>query len=318
MTDALLARLVADAPCLPFVSLLHWLERLLGAEVGATGTERRIQLRHDASLAFHAGDVRGAELLATEVPAVVVTTQFAGLTGAVSPLPPMLLEALDHEHAGDFEPPLIALAQQRLLALLYRGLLKFDLTRAGDDAPARKWVLQLGGIACSREPRPPALPTAALLHLAPLLVTYPANAERLRVGVRALFSDLLSDAEVSVRGQQGGYVRLTARARARLGVDLRLGRSSALGGRLRAPAAAIALSIGPLSRRACATLGPGGARAEELLALVRLLVPETIETEVTLHPVHGSAPRLGQGARLKRDSWLEGRTPPQPVCFTIT
>ena len=162
-----------------------------------------------------------------------------------------------------------------------------------------------------------ALPTATLLHLAPLLVTYPANAERLRVGVRVLFADLLQDAEVSVQVQQGGYVRIPEPARARLGLDLRLGRSSALGDRLRAPSAAIALALGPLSRHACAVLGPGGVRAEELVALVRLLVPETVETAVTLQPVHGRARALGRGARLRRGSWLMGHAPPQPVCFTI-
>ena len=318
MSEALLARVLAEAPRLPFVTLLHWLERLLGVEVGAAEAEPRVRLRHDPSLTFHAGDVRGAERTTSDKPQVVVTTSFAGLTGAVSPLPTMLLEELprdDHDELA--EGPLLGLMQQRLLSLLYRGLLKFDLARAGDAAPARTWVLQLAGLPSRGGDRVAALSTATLLHLAPLLVVYPANAERLRVGVRALFVDLLQEAEVSVRVQQGGFVRITEQARARLGIDLRLGRTSALGDRCRAPSAAIALSLGPLSRQACAALGPGGARAEELRALVRLLVPETIATEVALHPGQGRAPALGRGARLKRDSWLTGQARPQPVCFTV-
>ena len=142
MTDALLERLLAEAPRLPFVSLLHWLERLLIVEIGTSESEPRVRLRHDPSLVFHAGDVKRAELVAGSEYAVEVTTSFAGLTGAVSPLPPVLLEVLAPSGAGEaIDHPLLALVQERLLALLYRGLMKFDLSRLGAAAPARQWVL---------------------------------------------------------------------------------------------------------------------------------------------------------------------------------
>ncbi|MET0342285.1 MAG: type VI secretion system baseplate subunit TssG, partial [Polyangiales bacterium] len=75
-----------------------------------------------------------------------------------------------------------------------------------------------------------------------------------------------------------------------------------LGARIRAPAGAIALVVGPLSAGAFLALRPGGDHASLLVALVRLLVPESLAVDIRLSPRTLPAARLGE-ARLG-SAWL--------------
>ena len=75
--------------------------------------------------------------------------------------------------------------------------------------------------------------------------------------------------------------------------------------------------IGPLSPKACAQLGPGGERYQELCSVISLLSPETIDLDVELQPSAGSMSRLGRkhGTRLGLNTWLGSRGSPTPVRF---
>ncbi len=317
MTSPALEQVVAQAERLPFVVLVSWLERLLGgsAEVGGPGPfqDEPVRFRHEPSLAFHSADVAGARLRRGGASRVHVelTTTFAGLTGAASPLPPLLLEGLARADDDDaLERDFLDLFHHRFLGLLYRGLLKFDLPRGfARQGPRRAldWLLLLGGLAPANAERVSGLPRGQLFRLAPLLVSYPANAERLAVALRVVLEDVLGEAEVQVAEMRGGYVDIDPSARARLGVDLRLGLSSALGGRAPAPASEIGVLISPLTPEACASLSPGGERFPVLNAVVLLFTPESVRVVIELTPVGTLGARLGrENARLGRHAWLGG------------
>jgi len=326
VSDALTS-LLASARTLPFEELVVRLEQRLGpaARVGGdAGSDRaRIRFRHDPALCFHESDVVEARLVPEERGGlrVDVTTSFLGLTGAVSPLPPLWIEALARDDDGSaVEGALLDIFHDRILRLLYRGLRERDVTDLqGGHAFIETCSLLLGGLLPSHAERLTGLGRADLMRLAPLLVAGAPSAQRLALAVRTVLEDVLEGASVQVREWTGGYVRLEPAHRARLGHGMRLGGNTLLGARLAAPASAITLEIGPLCPLACARLGPGEALHVRLRAVIALFAPETVQVAVRLQPRSGSAARLGGTARprLGRGTWLGRGARPAPLRFTF-
>ncbi len=313
---------------MPFVVFVGLIERLMPgkARVGEKGPfyAEPVRFCHDPSLIFHTTDVAHARLVGPTgrgAAYVELTTTFAGLTGSVSPMPLFFVEdvAQADEDTG-LQREFLDVFHHRLLGLLYRGLVRLDHPRdfvdgARDEGSRR--LLLLAGLLPEHATRLADLEPAWLLRLAPLLASYPSNSERLRVALMDALGDLLGPAIVRVESFVGGFVRIDEAERPRLGVDLQLGRNSALGRRVRAPASRIRVCLGPITPEACARLSPGGDRLRQLAALIRLLVPNTIEVEVELQPT--DAPRLVLGRRghsqLGRNTWLPGQGRPAPVRF---
>jgi type VI secretion system protein ImpH len=328
MSDAILERVIAQAERLPFLVLVGWVEQLADGKVALGGagpySEESVHFRHDPALAFHSRDISDAQLvtLPDGRRRAQLQTTFLGLTGASSPLPSMLLEGLARDDDDELlRRDFLDVFHHRLLSLLYRGLLKFDLPRSvqqRSDARALDWLLLLGGLPPAHAERVVGLPRHLLLRFAPLLVTYPANAERLATALRCALEDLLGEADVHIAQMQGGYVEIDEGSRARLGVDLRLRRNSTLGSRAPAPASGIVAQIAPLSPASCARLAPGGDRFELLCAVALLFCPETVQIAVELTPTHTPPSRLGfPSCSLGRSAWLGGRGRPLPVRFGI-
>ncbi len=322
--DSLLSHVLARAPRIPFVRLVRHIERLLPGRtlVGEKGPFSREALRfkHDPSLVFHARDVA---LVTREADGPVeITTSFAGLTGSVSPLPLFFVEGLDGaDEDGALQRELLDIFHHRLLGLLVRGLTRFDYAsdQAADQSDVRsRELLLLAGLLPDHAARLTDMSPAWLLRLAPLLIAAPANAERLKAGLQDHLREVLGAAQVTIVPFVGGYVRLEQDVRPRLGVDLQLGRNSALGRRVLCAASRVRVGLGPLSPEQCAELGPGGTAHRALVAVSRLLVPEHIDIEFELSPTHAPPLRLGRqgGSRLGGNSWLPSRSHAVPVRFS--
>lgn len=318
--EALLAR----AEHLSFFELVARLEQARpgSAALGGDGpfSEEALRFRHDPALTFHTGDVRSAVLNAHGH--VELTTTFAGLTGSTSPLPASFLEqAAREDDDGQLERDFLDIFHHRLLSLFYRGRRKFDLTDGASAHAAPQllsWLLGLAGLPAGQAEAISGLELALLLRLLPLLVSYPANAERIAVAIRAVFADVLGEATVSVRSMTGGHVPIDASARARLGVDFRLGRTSTLGARAPLPASGITVRLHGLRPADCARLSPGGDRHASFSKLVLLFTPESVRVHVELTPSHAPSTRLGRpDARLSLSSWLGGRGTPIPVLMKL-
>lgn len=327
MSEPVLRKILARASRIPFVVLVGLVERLLPgkARIGGKGPfyAEPVRFRHDPSLIFHTTDVAQAKLVAPAgtAPYVELTTTFAGLTGSASPMPLFFVE--DVARADDetgLQREFLDVFHHRLLGLLYRGLVRLDhprdfLDSATDESSRR--LLLLGGLLPDHANRLAGLEPAWLLRLAPLLTSYPANAERLRIALSDVLEDVLAGAEVWVESFAGGFAQIDEAERPRLGVDMQLGRNSALGRRVRAPASRIRVSMGPVSSGACARLSPGGDCLGALVATTRLLVADTIDVEVELQPIDAPRFRLGTrgGSHLGRNTWLPSRGRPAPVRF---
>jgi type VI secretion system protein ImpH len=306
-------RALGQADQLPFASLVRWLEQGLGGTpVGGDGPleHEPVQFSGSTALGFAAADLQTAELRNERAH---LTLHFGGLVGAGSPLPPAMIEefaALDDDTQA--ERAFLDLFHHRLFGLAYRGLQKFDLARSSS---ALDWMLGLSGLPAEDAERISRLPRALLWRLTPLLIVYPANAERIVVALRIVFEDL-EQLPVQVHELRGGTVAIEARFRARLGQDVRLGRNFTLGGRAPAPSSAITVSLGPLAPELAATFGPGGERRATLEATVALLCPETIDIELEVRLTHGTPSPLGR-VRLGRSAWLGTRAQPAPLHWQV-
>lgn len=324
-----LSRVLEHAERLPFVVLVTWLQRLLTAQqpVGTDwpGRVESVRFCHDPDLRFHNADVVRAILVepAAAPSFVQLTTTFAGLTGAASPLPPALIERLcrDDDDESVVQREFLDLFHHRLLGLFYRGRIKFDLPRSTSPTGRGRildWVLLLSGFAPEHAERLTHLSRAQLLRLSPLLVCYPANGERIVVALRFVLADLLQGARVHIVELRGGFSAIEPSSRVRLGVDVRLGQTSTLGARAPSPAQQLTIQLGPLSADACARLCPGGDRHHEFAAVATLFSPETVRLEVELTP--STTPRTQLGATdalLGRATWLQGLGRAQTICFAL-
>ena len=354
MTDRALQQVLAVARRLPFVVLVRWLRHLLHAaapaDVGGPShlhasarahtraAREAVRFRHDPGLGFHNADVVDATLVETTlgettlgVPThtadvtrfVQLTTSFAGLTGAASPLPPALIEHLcrDDNDENAVQREFLDLFHHRLLSLFYLGLLKFDLPRSSEpDGRGRTldWVLLMAGLAPQHAQRLTGLSRPLLLALAPLLVTYPHNVERLAVALRFALQPVLGSAELRILPLRGRLAEIEPGSRVRLGVDLRLGRTSTLGLRAPTPASELVVHVAPLPPDACARLRPGGDQFATFSAVANLFCPETIRVAVELTADSTPTARLGaNGAQLGHDAWLCGRGRPHAIRFAL-
>lgn len=329
MTEAsVLERVLARAHRLPFVTLVFLLERLIGGKalIGGRGPfyDEPVRFRHDPSLIFHTQDVSSVKVVQEpgRQPYVDIETTFVGLTGATSPLPLFLTEELaSQDDEGVLQREMLDLFHHRLIGLLYRGLMKFDYPRsfaegAKDDTSRR--VLALGGMAdIAKDGAADRLGGGFLMRFAPLLATYPANADRLEIAIRDALGHVLGGAPVRVTPLAGRWVLLEEEERPRLGRSLRLGRESVLGRRVPAPASRVRVCLGPLSPNACARLAVGGDQAGVLADVIRLMVPPSIDVEVELQPSIALGARLGRsgGARLGLNTWLSSNQRAAPLRF---
>lgn len=313
--------ILAQASELPFVTLVSAIERASGGKVALGGDgpfqDEAIRFRHDPGLVFHTHDISA---VSHDGRRVELTTTFAGLTGSASPLPPMFIESMGRDDDdGVLQRDFLDLFHHRLLSLFYRGLLKHDLARAVQAGPLPhilRWLLGLAGLPYEHAERTSGLALCNLLRLLPLLLCYPPNAARLALAIRDVLDDVLGLAEVHVVPLTGGYVSIAESARPRLGIDMRLGNTTALGARAPSPASELCVQIRALCPDSCGRLSPGGDRHALLVHTVRLFAPETVCVTLALTPSHAPVTKLGHAAsRLGTHSWLGGSESPRPVRF---
>jgi type VI secretion system protein ImpH len=320
-------RALAEASRHGFVALVSLLERLApGAarpgEDGPMGAEA-VRFHHDPRLTFHTGDISLVVPARTSTPddtsrpgppTVDVTTTFLGLTGATSPLPAHMAEAValeDAEHGP--QAAFLDVFHHRLLSHLYRLLVKYDhpreyLTGAKDAWSGR--MLALAGVPAPEDLE--TLPRWRLLRLAPLLLTHGRSARTLELALADVLGEALPGATFAVEEFVGAWVPLEAPQRARLGrAHASLGKDFLLGSKLYDRGGKFRIHIGPLRQADAERLRPGGSLHTTVREVVGLVItdPLAYDLELTLDAEATPPWSLSRAVttRLGRDAWLAGR-----------
>lgn len=266
------------------------------APVGGQGPVGRERLRFAAhlSLAFAASDVVAIEAEPLEGGAVRarLTQSFLGLFGTSSPLGSYLTERLllqDNQHlARGF----LDLIHHRLVSLLVRGHEKYHPAGGGSEGQRfLERLLQITGL----EAEDHALPGKRLMAFAGLIGRTGVAAETMAAVVSAWVGGAPTSAEACL----ARWTVLPTEALTHLGRGARLGRDTIAGRSIRNRTTAFGLNIGPLSPEDFSALAPGGARHQDLRALIKRLNPEQLDCVLTLRIAGSDLPptRLGSGTR---------------------
>lgn len=293
-----------------FFTLVGLLERLEGgrAPIGGDGPPslEGLRLCHDPSLALRSTDVSAATERGDG--RWVVTTAFLGLTGAISPLPLYLCEAVlnaDSARLRDFYD----LFHHRLLSLFYRRVVRDRWAHSFQRNAGDRWSRRILALAGLDSPNS-RIPAPVRLRLVALRLGHRGTLRGLELGLQAVLGEALGGAAVSVTPFVVESVEIDRGQRLRLGAS-RLGDGAMIGARMRCASSKVSIRVGPLTATSYRRLLPGG----DLLALVNdafeLLVDERLDYSLELVLPAGSAPpfRLGASppAALGRTTWLSGK-----------
>ncbi len=326
---ALRERVLTQASSYDFFVAVGMLERATpnAVRIGGDGPPdgESIRFRHDPSLAFSSGDITGVEYV--EVPRgphqalekrrhrYHVTTSFLGLTGSASPMPLFMSEELlQAQESGALRRDFLDLFHHRLLSLVYRIGIKFDVPREFTTDCNDAWtmrMLALAGLDAFSGRRTKHVPMWRMARIAPLLASRVRSAHVIERALQDVCSEALGDAVVEMVQFAGGWSPIDPEQRTTLGVlNSRLGHSSVLGVQCFDRAGKAVVRIGPLQENFRRFLVDGDMYPV-IRELLGLMAPEPIEFELDLVLAEHARPpfRLGvaSGQRVGIDSWLSSR-----------
>lgn len=308
---------------LGFFRFVALVERLAtgAVRIGEDGplNEEAIRFRHDPALTFNASDITSVSALRGETLRLEVVTSFLGLTGAATPLPLYFSE----EFAGEgSQQGFLDLFHHRLLSLLYRAFIKYQIsaeaTGSGDDTWARR-LLALAGIDAQTQPK--ALETRTLLSLLPAMVYARRSPDALENALAVVIGGELPGVRVRVEPFVGQWAVLDSRDLCRLGVsNSRLGAEIVLGTRMFDRTSKFRIEIGPVDSQGYQRLGAGSPLRNNIDATVALFVNDWLTYDVVV-TVDQTRQRMalsaaGGGSRLGVDSWL-GRHDKAPAAVRM-
>jgi type VI secretion system protein ImpH len=301
LLDERLRALAAEARKASFFPLICLLERLTpeAVRVGGDGpaVEEALRFRHNPALVFGAGDVEEATI--EERPRSVadphgesrevieITTNFLGLTGAVSPMPLYLAEEISFEEKGGARRDFLDIFHHRLISLFFRVVNRYSFHLEHYRGPQDVWASRIRGLAgLSLDSNPPArqLPAGRLLRLAPLVARRNRGAFNLQRALTVALSPYLGEeAEVSLRQFTGGRAPLPEEDRCRLGqANCALGQDLITGQSVRDPGSRFTVSIGPLGEEHRRLFAKDGEAWRVLQATLEVANPAPVHHDVEL------------------------------------
>ncbi len=308
-----------------FLPSMAMLERLFpdAVRVGLDGPARleAIRFRSDPSLGFAAGDMKHVRVTSLanglEPPrhVVEVETTFLGLTGAGSPLPNYLVEAILLEAEGSTRRDFLDVFHHRLVSLLYRGLARASLPLEETVRAPNVWrrrALALGGLDAYDADVTKALPTESVLRMLPLLASRARSARGLRTALRHVLEPALgARAGVELVENLPGWLTIEPAHRVRLGqANHALGRETHIGSRAPERSGRFGVRIGPLDPQSYPRFLPGGDQLPRIAETIQLFTRSAAEYELQLVVGASSSPtfRLSatRPASLGRTTWLAG------------
>lgn len=293
--------LVRDGHRKSFFVAAWLLSRAAGgaARVGRTGPPDRepVRFRVDPGLEFASADIAWIRRRGDRYE---ICVRFLGLHGTHSPLPTCFPEEILHQGEGGRAREFLDLLHHRILSLLYRAWERCRLWARfaeGDPLFAALQKMAVGGSFRS-------LQGIRMLSVLGMWFQAPRSA----AAIRGILAEVFDPVPVRAFACSGGWTDLPPGTETRLGKRRsRLGRDALVGLRVRDPAGAFAVQLGPLDREQFESFLPGGARRRALDELIDRLRPDGLDCDVVLILQRDAVPPCELGkpeVRLGWSSWL--------------
>ena len=281
-----------------------------GVSKSSPDLSQKIRIKPNLSLAFPASDVeRIEELEDRDAAQFLITVNFMGLYGSVSPLPTFYTEDLIDEAAEDesVSRDFIDILNQRLFALLFECWGKYQQYLQVVEQENSAYIdrlfclLGLGEKTLRKDITEPS----RLLRYIGLFTQFPHSA----LGLETLLGDAFGATPVEVIPCVERIAKIPPSQTLRLGVSgYRLGADTYLGDELPDRMGKFRIRLGPLTGTDFKRFSPGTEDFERLLFLTDLYFVEPLEYDVELILAGAEARTvcLGDPARssLGVDSWI--------------
>lgn len=324
---SLIERLLEDGKSLPFEGVVRVLQESHHQHkpVGFDGPPRTeaIRFKQNPSLGFAASDLAGVRRVADDgsgFRGFEIVTNFLGLAGVDSPLPPAYLEAFLHEAEDEPDSLMIGLLDlfhHRLVSLLARVLTKYrhaGTYRADGSDRLSDRIAELAGGAAD-----PNLDAGLRARFAGVFM----QQARSEAQIESVLGSWFDDVAISVDSCVPRWVQVPADQRLRVGqANHQLGVDAVLGEFIRDASSTFAITVGPLDDRQFNEFLPNGQAAAELRSLLAQSEVDSLGVRVQLILDDEVRPaRLStdpdQAAALGWSSWLVGNIS-RPATITYT
>jgi type VI secretion system protein ImpH len=281
-----------------------------GVSKSSPDLSQKIRIKPNLSLAFPASDVeRIEELEDRDAAQFLITVNFMGLYGSVSPLPTFYTEDLIDEEAQDesVSRDFIDILNQRLFALLFECWGKYQQYLQVVEQENSAYIdrlfclLGLGEKTLRKDITEPS----RLLRYIGLFTQFPHSA----LGLETLLGDAFGATPVEVIPCVERIAKIPQSQTLRLGVaGCRLGVDTYLGDELPDRMGKFRIRLGPLTGTHFKRFSPGTEDFERLALLTDLYFVEPLEYDVELILAGSEARTVCLGdpmrASLGVDSWI--------------
>jgi len=240
----------------------------------------------------------------------VLTSNFLGLTGSVSPLPLYVAdEAISPDGDGELKRDFLDIFHHRLLGLLYRGVCKSDIagqySKDREDLWSRR-LLALLGVWDPLAQMPPSFTTIDILRAAPILATQVRSARSIAQMLDIVLEPYLGAARCEIEQLIGEWTTLDPSQQMFLGQRCsELGVSSVIGVQCLHRASKARIKIGPIDKNNFRPFLEDGQAFRIAHDALATFVQDPIDFELDL-VIAGDARRTGilGVSQLGVDHWL--------------
>jgi type VI secretion system protein ImpH len=269
----------------------------------------RVRIEQEADLAFPTSSLKTIEEM-PEVNGVRVINRVFGLFGSQGPLPLHLTEYARDRMRNNKDQTFYAFVNNlthRLTGILYKAwrtgqpAVDFDRGRSGR---IEKQISALVGLHGSHLAERDKMPDLSKLHFAGHLGLGVKNASGLSGILEGFF-----DVPIKLERFIGSWLKLEPEDCWKLGINMRLGASTNIGGEVFSRSSKFRIHVGPVNKADYMRFLPDQSSLDRMKSIVRNYLGDTLDWDVKLvlkkEDVSGSI--LGNAARLGHTTWIGKR-----------
>lgn len=296
-----------------FYQLVELIHRYKGTSPENDDWERHCELvfNGNPSLGFSISDIAKIEEAAEDY--LVLTTNFLGLSGTVSPLPSYMVESLLHEEANGLKKPFFDFFNNRVIALTYRIWRKYRYHIRFESGAVDQLSSQIFALVGLSDPSlrgDTPINWSKMLSYAGLLVGRSRSAKV----VSSIIAHYFDLEKISIRELVKRTVHISPEQIGVMGVqNMVLGSNTILGDRIDDINGKFVICLSDLTRKQFEDFLPSGGNFYQLHCLIEFFIRDQLAYDIELTLLDNVENDDESYMALGWTSFLGGRKPGQSV-----